>query len=79
MRSGGDTGGGDEEDLDRGASSSVETQSLSAEGQDAGDGESDDAEIREALETESVGENSGPPRHSKFVQIGAKKVRSNLL
>eukprot|EP00904_Undaria_pinnatifida_P001323 jgi/Undpi1/11191/HiC_scaffold_30.g13489.m1 len=62
MRSGGDTGGGDEEDLDRGASSS-----------DAGDGESDDAEIREALETESVGENSGPPRHSKFVQIGAKK------
>eukprot|EP00904_Undaria_pinnatifida_P001324 jgi/Undpi1/11192/HiC_scaffold_30.g13490.m1 len=63
MRSGGDTGGGDEEDLDRGASSS-----------DAGDGESDDAEIREALETESVGENSGPPRHSKFVQIGAKKV-----
>lgn len=42
-----------------------------------GGGDSDDAEIREALETE--GEESGSSRHSPFVQVGTKKVRSTVI
>lgn len=40
-------------------------------------GDSDDAEIREVLETE--GEESASSCHSPFVQVGTKKVRATLL
>lgn len=38
-----------------------------------GGGNDDDADIREALETE--GEETGSSHHSPFVQVGTKKVR----
>lgn len=79
MRLGGDTGAGDEDDLDGGASAGVQVQPLSAQGRDAGDGETDDDEIREALETETEGGDSGSSRHSQFVQIGTEKVHPTFL
>lgn len=78
MRLEDDIGSGDEEDnFDRRASPSVSVNPLSAKPRSAGDGESDDAEIREALETER--DDSGSSGYSPFVQVGTKKVRGSCL
>ena len=42
-----------------------------------GGGDSDNAELREVLDTE--GEESSSSTHSPFVQVGAKKVRGTFL